>query len=95
MEQSVKADQFWAEIQTSELHRFHILLTITMEINLTSQKGDGVVSVPTEWATRLDLAPSLPSPDNPDHSIYQVDLFHSLHCLVSLTVSWWVTNVLI
>ncbi|KAB5546825.1 hypothetical protein GE09DRAFT_1242064 [Coniochaeta sp. 2T2.1] len=59
MEQSVKADQFWSEIQSS----------------------DGVVSVPTEWATRLDLAPSLPSPEDPDHSIYQVDLFHSLHCL--------------
>jgi len=44
------------------------------------QKTDGIVSVPTEWA--LNHYPSSqPQPDMPDQSIYQVDVFHSIHCL--------------
>ncbi|KAH8884349.1 hypothetical protein GQ53DRAFT_880091 [Thozetella sp. PMI_491] len=41
----------------------------------------GIVSVPTEWAQSLDLPRTQPHPEIPDHSIYQIDVFHSLHCL--------------
>jgi len=45
------------------------------------QATDGIVSVPTDWALELGFAPSRQSPENPEYSIYQVDVFHSLHCL--------------
>ncbi|KAH8658129.1 hypothetical protein BX600DRAFT_439298 [Xylariales sp. PMI_506] len=41
----------------------------------------GIVAVPTEWALSLGFAPSLASPEIDGHSIYQVDMYHSLHCL--------------
>ena len=44
--------------------------------------ADGVVSVPTQWALDLGLTTSLANPDQPDQSVYQVDMYHSLHCLV-------------
>lgn len=47
--------------------------------------ADGVVSVPTRWALDQGFASSLENPDRPGHSVYQVDMYHSLHCLVSST----------
>ncbi|KAE9364266.1 hypothetical protein N431DRAFT_473862 [Stipitochalara longipes BDJ] len=44
------------------------------------QDTGGVVSVDTEWALKY-FPPSRSSPDNPEHSIYEVDVFHSIHCL--------------
>jgi len=47
------------------------------------QRTDGIVTVPTEWALQY-FTPSAPSPDDPAQSIYQVDVFHSIHCLYRL-----------
>ncbi|KAH8886661.1 hypothetical protein GQ53DRAFT_657886 [Thozetella sp. PMI_491] len=41
----------------------------------------GIVSVPTSWALSLGFSPTLPHPDVEGYSVYQVDVFHSLHCL--------------
>ncbi|ETS86481.1 hypothetical protein PFICI_00309 [Pestalotiopsis fici W106-1] len=45
------------------------------------QATSGIVSVPTEWALGLGFSPSRQSPETPGHSIYQLDMYHSLHCL--------------
>ncbi|KAI9157976.1 Cyclochlorotine biosynthesis protein R [Paramyrothecium foliicola] len=47
----------------------------------------GVVSLNTEWALEQGLRPSTMSPTDPSQSIYQVDVFHALHCLNSLRVN--------
>lgn len=44
----------------------------------------GVISLNTEWARKQGLRPSAQSPTDPSQSIYQVDVFHALHCLVCL-----------
>ncbi|KAK4087746.1 hypothetical protein ACCO45_003878 [Purpureocillium lilacinum] len=44
----------------------------------------GVVSLNTEWAHHQGLTPSAQSPTDPTQSIYQVDVFHALHCLNSI-----------
>ncbi|QYT06108.1 hypothetical protein H0G86_012974 [Trichoderma simmonsii] len=41
----------------------------------------GVISLNTEWARKQGLRPSAQSPTDPSQSIYQVDVFHALHCL--------------
>lgn len=43
--------------------------------------NNGVVSVPTAWALSTGFAPSRAHPDQADHSIYQIDAFHTIHCL--------------
>lgn len=43
--------------------------------------ASGVVSVPHTWAQQQGLPPSEPHPERPDHGVYQIDLWHSLHCL--------------
>ena len=43
----------------------------------------GVLSLDTQWAFDQGLRPSAVSPTDPSQSIYQVDVFHALHCLVS------------
>ncbi|KAF7538385.1 hypothetical protein G7054_g2960 [Neopestalotiopsis clavispora] len=45
------------------------------------QATSGIISVPTEWALGLGFSPSRESPETPGHSIYQLDMYHSLHCL--------------
>lgn len=50
--------------------------------------GDGIVAVDTEWAIRQNLTPSAAHPENATQSIYQVDVFHALHCLVRQTYFW-------
>ncbi|UKZ83799.1 hypothetical protein TrVFT333_011612 [Trichoderma virens FT-333] len=44
----------------------------------------GVISLNTEWARSQGLRPSAQSPTDPSQSIYQVDVFHALHCLNSI-----------
>ncbi|UNI16050.1 hypothetical protein JDV02_002526 [Purpureocillium takamizusanense] len=44
----------------------------------------GVVSLNTEWARHQGLRPSAQSPTDASQSIYQVDVFHALHCLNSI-----------
>lgn len=44
--------------------------------------ADGVVAIDTEWAVRNNFAPSTPHPEDPTKSIYQIDMFHSIHCVV-------------
>ena len=73
---SPMADGFWDRIQRSKL-----FLTVNRASLIDIFLADGIVTVPTEWALQHFMA-SAPSPDNPDHSIYQVDVFHSIHCLV-------------
>lgn len=43
----------------------------------------GVVSMNTQAALASGLSPSYQSPSDLTQSIYQVDVFHALHCLVS------------
>ncbi|TEA17327.1 Phenylalanine aminomutase [Colletotrichum sidae] len=42
---------------------------------------DGVVAIDDAFAEQLNLPPSVPHPDNANTKIYQVNVFHSLHCL--------------
>ncbi|TDZ32915.1 Phenylalanine aminomutase [Colletotrichum trifolii] len=42
---------------------------------------DGIVAIDDAFAEQLKLPPSVPHPDNPNTNIYQVNVFHSLHCL--------------
>lgn len=44
----------------------------------------GVVSLNTQWALGQGLKQSATSPTDSEQSIYQVDVFHALHCLVPL-----------
>jgi hypothetical protein len=44
----------------------------------------GVVSLNTQWALDQGLKQSATSPTDSEQSIYQVDVFHALHCLVPL-----------
>ncbi|KAF2094586.1 hypothetical protein NA57DRAFT_80387 [Rhizodiscina lignyota] len=45
-------------------------------------KGGGVVIVPDEWAAERGLPPSAAAPPKyPGSSVYQVEVFHQLHCL--------------
>lgn len=44
--------------------------------------ADGVVAIDTEWALRHGFEPSVPHPDDPSKGIYQLDVFHSMHCIV-------------
>lgn len=46
-------------------------------------ESGGVVSLDTEWALDQGLQVSAESPTDSSQSIYQVDVFHALHCLVS------------
>jgi len=73
---SAMADEFWDRIQSGN-SSFVVILTSLIEIYLAG----GVVSVDTDWALR-HFKPSTRSPDNSEQSIYQVDVFHSIHCLV-------------
>jgi hypothetical protein len=45
-------------------------------------ESGGVVSLDTEWARGQGLRKSATSPTDPSQSIYQVDIFHALHCMV-------------
>ena len=42
----------------------------------------GVVSLDTSWAKANGLRKSATSPSDESQSIYQVDVYHALHCLV-------------
>ncbi|OIW32361.1 hypothetical protein CONLIGDRAFT_678765 [Coniochaeta ligniaria NRRL 30616] len=44
-------------------------------------ESGGVVSLDTEWARHSGLRESATSPTDPSQSIYQVDIFHALHCM--------------
>ncbi|KAH8803546.1 hypothetical protein F5884DRAFT_904063 [Xylogone sp. PMI_703] len=46
--------------------------------------GDGIIAIETAWARQNNIALSAPLPDHPELSVYQVDGFHSLHCLYRL-----------
>jgi len=48
--------------------------------------GGGVVSLNTEWALEQGLQESATSPTDSSQSIYQIDVFHALHCLVSTSI---------
>jgi hypothetical protein len=48
--------------------------------NLTFDRNNGLVSLPLTYVQAQNLTPSgLPS--EPGHSVFQVDVFHQLHCL--------------
>lgn len=47
----------------------------------------GVVSLDTSWAKANGLRKSATSPSDDSQSIYQVDVYHALHCLVCYEIS--------
>lgn len=52
-------------------------------------ESGGVVSLNTDWALQSGLPESASSPTDSTQSIYQVDSFHALHCMVRQT---WCTS---
>jgi hypothetical protein len=42
----------------------------------------GLVALDNRLAEHMDLPPTLPHPYDPKLNLYQVNAFHSLHCLV-------------
>lgn len=56
-------------------------------------ESGGVVSLDTESARQSGLRESAISPTDPSQSIYQVDIFHALHCMVSHSHSASVRNL--
>ncbi len=57
-------------------------------------ESGGVVSLNTKWALESGLRKSATSPTDPSQSIYQVDVFHALHCMVCVFISSWQTRSL-
>ncbi|KAK0377256.1 hypothetical protein CLIM01_05406 [Colletotrichum limetticola] len=45
------------------------------------QKTDGIVAVRSEWAKEKALPDTVSHPDDPASKIYQINVFHALHCL--------------
>ncbi|KAH8651937.1 hypothetical protein BGZ60DRAFT_533807 [Tricladium varicosporioides] len=45
------------------------------------QRTDGIVAIDTQWALQNGYAPSHVHPNDSTKSIYQVDMFHSMHCV--------------
>ncbi|KZL77786.1 ABC transporter [Colletotrichum tofieldiae] len=45
------------------------------------QKTDGIVVVNSRWAQQNNLPPTVDHPYEPQVKIYQINVFHSLHCL--------------
>ncbi|KAF3015041.1 hypothetical protein E8E14_010274 [Neopestalotiopsis sp. 37M] len=45
---------------------------------------DGIVAIDTEWALVHGYAPSVQHPEDASKSIYQIDMFHSMHCIYRL-----------
>ncbi|KXH44073.1 hypothetical protein CSIM01_04377 [Colletotrichum simmondsii] len=45
------------------------------------QKTDGIVVVHSEWAKKKALPDTISHPDDPASNIYQINVFHALHCL--------------
>ncbi|KAF4774266.1 hypothetical protein HER10_EVM0010977 [Colletotrichum scovillei] len=48
------------------------------------QKTDGIVAVHREWAKENALPDTVSHPDDPASKIYQINVFHALHCLYRL-----------
>lgn len=62
----------------------HLLKAGSEEANNYWQKllsSGGVISLDTKWAHSQGLRKSATSPTDETQSIYQVDVFHALHCL--------------
>ncbi|KAL2061463.1 hypothetical protein VTL71DRAFT_6840 [Oculimacula yallundae] len=45
------------------------------------QESDGVVAIDTQWALQHGYSPSFVYPEDETKSIYQIDMFHSMHCV--------------
>ncbi|OHE91932.1 hypothetical protein CORC01_12782 [Colletotrichum orchidophilum] len=45
------------------------------------QKTDGIVAVHSEWAKQNGLPATVAYPDDSDYKVYQINVFHALHCL--------------
>jgi len=41
----------------------------------------GLVALDNRWTERMDLPPTVPHPHDPKLKLYQINSFHSLHCL--------------
>jgi hypothetical protein len=55
-------------------------LEIQSQSNLTTSNGNGLVSIPNQYATKHHL-PLSDRQGSPGHTIFQVDVFHQLQCL--------------
>ncbi|CEJ94820.1 hypothetical protein VHEMI10329 [[Torrubiella] hemipterigena] len=53
-----------------------------------TRKHHGIVAVERPWATRQRLPPSAPAPEQPDLLLYQIDVFHALHCLDQIRIEF-------
>ncbi|KAK1590318.1 uncharacterized protein LY79DRAFT_590519 [Colletotrichum navitas] len=45
------------------------------------RNADGIVAVDGGWAKRANLPPTVDHPHEPHLKLYQINVFHSLHCL--------------
>ncbi|KAK1959928.1 hypothetical protein LY78DRAFT_590623 [Colletotrichum sublineola] len=45
------------------------------------RKTDGIVAVDGDWAQRIHLPSTVDHPHEPHLKLYQINVFHSLHCL--------------
>ncbi|EXF83920.1 hypothetical protein CFIO01_03943 [Colletotrichum fioriniae PJ7] len=45
------------------------------------QETDGIVAVHSEWAKKQELPETVSHPNDPAFKIYQINVFHALHCL--------------
>lgn len=80
---------------SSKFHNNSHLLRGSHEANTywkTLLNSGGVVSLDTKWALSQGLSESATSPTDSSKSIYQVDVFHALHCMVSYTLRHFQPN---
>ena len=46
------------------------------------QPGHGVVAVEHDWAAQRQLPTTMDLPSNPNMSVYVIEGYHALHCIV-------------
>ncbi|KAL0944520.1 uncharacterized protein CTRU02_202407 [Colletotrichum truncatum] len=51
------------------------------EFGTNLKNDDGIVAVDSQWARQRNLPHTVSHPHKPDLQVYQLNVFHSLHCL--------------
>lgn len=89
MNRSAESDALFEQIQQSRCHTSTSLFqSSSTDTTVPSSLADGVVAIDTEWALRHGFAPSVLHPEDATKGIYQIDMFHSMHCVVSRAPSY-------
>lgn len=84
MNKTAEADALFERIQNS------MALRISCNwANWPNAVADGIVALETEWALQNGYAPSRLHSEDPTKSIYQIDMFHALHCVVGSLMNLW------